>query len=170
MLCGQRRTISLATREDNPGDAGGFVGDRDTDQSHRLALKQASHLGSRRRLVGVGAVHKRGGADDQKPAQIAIAHFRYPAETVFAAGEGLAWYQAKEGGKLSAIREDARIRHAGRQGRCRNDADPGAGLESLTGLVSPVPGQKFAFELPDLFGQIVELPGQALKGYMGDRR
>ena len=70
LLRGHRRAIRLAPCKYGPGDPGIFVGDRHGDHSRRLALKQASHPDPRRRCVATGASHHRGGADDQKPAQI----------------------------------------------------------------------------------------------------
>lgn len=54
-LRGHRGTIRLPACEDNPGDAGGFVGDSDGDQSCGFALEQAAHPGPGCRWIAVGA-------------------------------------------------------------------------------------------------------------------
>ncbi len=121
-------------------------------------------------MCGAGVPDHRCGADDQKSAQITIAHLRYAAETVFAAGGVLARNQAEKGRELATGLEDGGIRHAGCQGCCSDDADPGDSLETLTGLVGAVPDPELAFELADLAGEGVELSSQTFESGVGDLR
>src|SRR6202008_261224 len=81
--------IGLATGEHGPDDAGILVGLSDGGQARRLALEQGAHPGQTR-IAALGAAQRRGCAQHQEGAQVAIAAFGDAAELHLAAGAVLA--------------------------------------------------------------------------------
>src|SRR6185295_13930422 len=94
------RAINLAARHDRPDNTCRLIGQRDRDQASRLSRQQSGKPG----IDGIGLVfrasNERGHAYDEKPAQIFVAHLRYPPKPFLAAARMLQWREAQPGGEL----------------------------------------------------------------------
>ena len=84
------------------------------------------------------------GPDNEKFAQVAIAHLRDPAQPVLSAGRILSRHQSEPGRELTRSPELGRICDGCRQGRGREDAHARACRQSLTNFARPMP----CFDLP----------------------
>ena len=109
--------IDLLPRHHRPGDPRGFVGQRDRDHQTRPLGQEPLQPGVA--LGQLRATQHRLGADDQQPAQIAVALPADPPEPLPAAGRVLARHEAEPGGELAPAAKRRRIRDRG--GDCRRD-------------------------------------------------
>jgi hypothetical protein len=94
---------------------------------------------------------------NQQAAQIAIAALANPQQAVLPARGSLARYQPQIGRQLPAIAETLPIAYLGCQGGCRQDADTGNCLHSLTRRVIAMPSLELRFEKLDPFHKLIVL-------------
>jgi len=123
----------------SPCNAGGLVGHRHRNQPRGAPLEKAIHpIGSSRCLRARIAQH-RCGAGDEKPSNIGVSLFRYPAKPIFAAAGILPWSQAKPGCKFTTGFKKRRVRNHSGDCRCGEDADARNCRKPTTCLIRLVP-------------------------------
>lgn len=91
------RLVNPLFGHDSPDDPYGFVGQGHADEARRLFLQQAPHpvCGVRLRVPDPSEYGR--GPDNEKFAQIAIAHLRDPPQPALSAGRILSRHQSEPG-------------------------------------------------------------------------
>ena len=161
-LAGRSGLVAFCLREQCPCGTGGLVGDGDGNKAGRFALQERPDPGACSGVGGRRPPRNRDGANNQQPAQIAVAHLRYMPETVLAARRVLSGHKAKIGRKLPAGFEDSWIGHTGSQRSRRDKANTRDRLEPLARGVLSMPRQKLVLNRKNLLCQPVELFRQSL--------
>jgi hypothetical protein len=83
---GRGGLVSVPLREQRPRGSGRPVGDGHGDEACRFALEKRSDPDPGSGIFGCRPSCDGGGADREQSAQVAVAHLRYMAETILAAG------------------------------------------------------------------------------------
>src|SRR6185295_12418726 len=116
------------------------------------------------------ASNERGHADDEKPAQIFVAHLRYPPKPFLAAARMLQWREAQPGGELSSGAELVRISDGSGERRGTDGAHSRDRCKPQSDVARAVPGEQLAFDLPQPRLKIEYLLGQTGDHLCSQRR